>query len=118
MGAKKASAVGLKAEPLAVETTGRVWQAIELVAEEQGARLIVCGTRRTGMTAILPGHLASALVDHASVPVLVVPTPAAAEQRRREVRDRHRLRHRLDTGAVPAAAAGGGGSRRSPHLLL
>jgi nucleotide-binding universal stress UspA family protein len=118
MGAKKASAAGLKAEPLAVETTGRVWQAIELVAEEQGARLIVCGTRRTGMTAILPGHLASALVDHASVPVLVVPTPAAAEQRRREVRDRHRLRHRVDTGAVPAAAAGGGGSRRSPHLLL
>jgi nucleotide-binding universal stress UspA family protein len=119
MGAKKASAAGLKAEPLAVETTGRVWQAVELVAEEQGARLIVCGTRRTGMTAILPGHLANALVDHASVPVLVVPTPAAAEERRREVRDRHGLRHRVDTGAVPAAAAaGGGGSRRAPHLLL
>jgi nucleotide-binding universal stress UspA family protein len=103
-GAKKASAAGLKAEPLAVETTGRVWQAIELVAEEQDARLIVCGTRRTGMTAILPGHLASALVDHASVPVLVVPSPAAAEERRRELRDRHGLRHRVDAGTVPAAA--------------
>jgi nucleotide-binding universal stress UspA family protein len=111
LGAKKASAAGLKAEPLAVETTGRLWQAIELVAEEQDARLIVCGTRRTGMTAILPGHLASALVDHASAPVMVVPTPAAAEERRREVRDRHGLRHRVDTGVVPAAArAAGGGS--------
>jgi nucleotide-binding universal stress UspA family protein len=100
LGARKASGVGLKAEPLVVETTGRVWQAIALIAEEQEARLIVCGTRRTGMTGILPGHLASALVDHASVPVLVVPSRVAAEDRRRELRERHGLRHRIH--AVPA----------------
>jgi nucleotide-binding universal stress UspA family protein len=100
LGARKASAVGLKAEPLVVGTTGRVWQAIELIAEEQEARLIVCGTRRTDMTGVLPGHLASALVDHASVPVLVVPSPVAAEDRRRELRDRHGLRPRIH--AVPA----------------
>jgi nucleotide-binding universal stress UspA family protein len=111
LGARKAAAAGLRAEPLVVETTGRVWQGIELLAEEQGARLIVCGTRRSGMTAILPGHLASALVDHASVPVMVVPTSAAAEERRREVRDRPGLRHRVDTGVVPTAAAAGGGGR-------
>jgi nucleotide-binding universal stress UspA family protein len=110
-GARKASAAGLEAEPLAVEATGRVWQAIELVAEEQGARLIVCGTRRTGVTAILPGHLASTLVDHASVPVLVVPSPAAAEERRREVHEKHGLRKAAEADVLPAGAAARGAGR-------
>jgi nucleotide-binding universal stress UspA family protein len=92
LGAKKASAAGLQAEPIVAEATGRLWQAVELVAEEREATLIVCGTRRTGMTSMLPGHLAGALVDHASVAVMVVPSPTAAAERRREAHERHLLR--------------------------
>jgi hypothetical protein len=63
-------------------------------------------------TAILPGHLADALADHASVPLLVVPSHTAAEERRRQLRDKHGLRHRIDPGVVPAAAAA---TRRALH---
>jgi nucleotide-binding universal stress UspA family protein len=91
-GAKKASAAGLQAQAVAAEATGRLWHAVELVAEEHEATLIVCGTRRTGMTSMLPGHLAGALVDHASVAVMVVPSPTAAVERRREAHERHLLR--------------------------
>jgi nucleotide-binding universal stress UspA family protein len=94
-GARRASAAGLDAEPLAVEVLGRMWEAIELVAEEHEAQLIVCGTDRAGVKSLLPGDLPSALVDHASVAVLVVPSPKAAAERRRDVQDSRAARHRV-----------------------
>jgi nucleotide-binding universal stress UspA family protein len=71
-----------------VETTGPVWEAIEEAATEQDARLIVCGTDRSGLRTALPGSVAAALVDHASRPVLVRPSSEAAAERGREFRKR------------------------------
>ena len=82
-GAERAEALGLTAEGLAVKTEGSIWRAIEEVAEERDALLIACGTSRSGIKTVLPGDLANALVQHASRPVFVVPTPKAAAERRR-----------------------------------
>jgi nucleotide-binding universal stress UspA family protein len=89
-GAKRASAAGLDAEPLVVRATGALWEAIEEAAEELDARLIVCGTSRSGVKTALPGNLASSLVQHASLPVLVVPSAKAAAERRRALEKERR----------------------------
>jgi nucleotide-binding universal stress UspA family protein len=95
LGARQATAAGLDAEPVAVEVIGRTWEAIELVAEEHGAQLIVCGTGRAGVKSLLPGDLPGALADHASVAVLVVPSSKAAAERRRDVEDSRSARRRV-----------------------
>jgi nucleotide-binding universal stress UspA family protein len=82
-GAERAEALGLSADGLAVQAEGAIWRAIETVAEERDALLIACGTSRSGIKTVLPGDLASALVQHASRAVLVVPTRKAAVERRR-----------------------------------
>jgi nucleotide-binding universal stress UspA family protein len=79
-GARRASEAGLQAEPLAVRTTGEVWEAVEEVARDRGARLIACGRRgRTAMRSAIRtvglGSVSNGLVHHASRPVLVVPSP-------------------------------------------
>jgi nucleotide-binding universal stress UspA family protein len=94
LGARQATAAGLDAEPVAAEVLGRTWEGIELVAEEHDAQLIVCGTGRAGVKSLLPGDLPGALVDHASVAVLVVPSSKAAADRRRDVRERRAARRR------------------------
>jgi nucleotide-binding universal stress UspA family protein len=94
-GARRAAAAGLDAEPLAVEATGPMWGAVETVAEEHEALLVVCGTSRTGMRSALPGNLAHALVTHVSRPVLSVPSAKAAAERRREAEERHRAHRPL-----------------------
>jgi nucleotide-binding universal stress UspA family protein len=99
-GVRLASRAGLQAKPLVVEADGPLWEAIELVAEEHDAKVIVSGTRRSGVKAALPGNLASALVAHASRPVLVVPSAKAAAERERDVQD-ERSRRR----PVPRALA-------------
>jgi nucleotide-binding universal stress UspA family protein len=82
-GARLASKAGLQAEASVVRATDSIWEAIEEVAEKFDARLIGCGTRRSGVAATLPGNLASALIQHSSRPVLVVPSAKAAAERRR-----------------------------------
>jgi nucleotide-binding universal stress UspA family protein len=84
-GAERAEAAGVRAEPLVVETTGPVWRAIEVVAEQHDALLIACGTSRAGLKTVLPGDVANALVQHAGRPVLVVPTGKAAAERRHQL---------------------------------
>lgn len=88
--ARRASAAGLDAEPLAVEVRDTMWQAVETVADERDALLVVCGTKRSGMRSALPGNLAHTLVMHLSRPVLVVPSAKAASERRREAGERRR----------------------------
>jgi nucleotide-binding universal stress UspA family protein len=68
-----------------VEADRPLWETVELIAAENDAKLIVCGTGRSGMKAALPGNLAGALVNHASRPLLVVPSARAAAQRARDV---------------------------------
>jgi nucleotide-binding universal stress UspA family protein len=89
-GAYRAELAGLDAEGLAVEATGALWEAVEKVAEAHDALLVVCGTDRSGMRSSLPGHLPHALVSHVSRPVLVVPSPKAALERRREAAAKRR----------------------------
>jgi nucleotide-binding universal stress UspA family protein len=82
-GARLASQAGLQAEAAVIKATDSTWEAIEEAAERFHARLIACGTRRSGVAAALPGHLASALIEHASRAVLVVPSAKTVEERRR-----------------------------------
>jgi nucleotide-binding universal stress UspA family protein len=100
-GAQLAEKAGLRGEPLAVDADGPVWEAVELVAVEHDARLIVCGTRRSGVKATLPGNLSSSLVTHSSRPVLVVPSARTAAKRAHDVQEDRASRH-----ATPRALAG------------
>ncbi len=86
-GVRLAERAGFRAQRLVVKADGPLWEAIELVAEEHDAKLVVCGTGRSGIKAALPGNLASALVNHASRPLLVVPSARAAAQRVRDIRE-------------------------------
>jgi nucleotide-binding universal stress UspA family protein len=85
-GARLAAQAGLEAEASVVKATDSTWEAIEEAAEKFDARLIACGTRRSGVAAALPGHLANALIQHSSRAVLVVPSAKAAAERRRTIK--------------------------------
>jgi nucleotide-binding universal stress UspA family protein len=85
-GARLAEEAGLQAEAAVVRATDSIWEAIEEAAEHFDARLIACGTRRSGVAAALPGHLANALIQHSSRAVLVVPSAKAAAERRRSAK--------------------------------
>jgi nucleotide-binding universal stress UspA family protein len=100
-GTRLAADAGFDAEPLALRAEGPLWEAVEVVAEERDATVIVCGTRHSGVKAALPSNLASALVTHASRAVLVVPSAKAADERVRDVQE-----ERSQRGAVPRAVAG------------
>jgi nucleotide-binding universal stress UspA family protein len=89
-GSRRATEAGLEARPLAVRGGTRVWEAIEATADELGAPLIVCGTRRTGPVSALLDTVPGALVNHAARAVMVIPSAAAAAERRRALRDEER----------------------------
>lgn len=99
-GAELAAEAGLDAEPVVVEADGPRWQAIELVAEQRDAELIVCGTGHSGVSAALPQALTGALVAHASRPVLVVPSRKAAAERLREAALERASRHSVARAAA------------------
>jgi nucleotide-binding universal stress UspA family protein len=103
VGAELAVQAGLDAEPVVLEADGPRWQAIELVAEQRDAKLIVCGTRHSGVTAALPQALTGALVAHASRPVLVVPSTKAAAERLREAEEERASRHSVARAAAEVA---------------
>jgi nucleotide-binding universal stress UspA family protein len=84
-GARRATARGLDAEGVVVEATGPLWEAVVEAAEERDARLIACGTARSGLKSGLPGNLATTLVNHAPRAVLAVPSAKAAGERRRDL---------------------------------
>jgi nucleotide-binding universal stress UspA family protein len=87
-GASRASKEGLAVDIMVVETIGPIWEAIEEAASGRDARLIVCGTDRSGLRTALPGSVANALFQHASRPVLVKPSTAAVAARQREFTSR------------------------------
>jgi nucleotide-binding universal stress UspA family protein len=91
-GARRASSAGLAAEPLPVEATGSLWEAVERLADKHDSLLVMCGTARSGMRSALPGSLGHALVSHLSRPVLVVPSAKATTERRREAREKRHAR--------------------------
>ena len=69
-----AQLVGLNAEPSAVEADGPVWRTILDLADRHDAATIVMGSRGLGgIHAIVLGSVSSAVVLHATRPMLVVP---------------------------------------------
>ncbi len=71
-GAALANAAGFRAESVTVEEVP-TWQGIVNVAKERGASLIVLGThRRGGVADHLFGSVATEVMRHSAVPVLIV----------------------------------------------
>jgi nucleotide-binding universal stress UspA family protein len=71
-GARLARDAGLDATAL-VEIGSPVWQRIVEVADERGASVIVIGSRgRSGLSYVLLGSVAAAVVQHSKRTVLVV----------------------------------------------
>jgi nucleotide-binding universal stress UspA family protein len=95
-GARLATEAGLEAEPLAVKADETIWEAIAEVAEERRARLIACAASRVGLTSALLDTVPTALTHRATRPVLVVPSPEASTERRREMSEKK------DAGPVSA----------------
>jgi nucleotide-binding universal stress UspA family protein len=93
-GTRLAAKAGLDAEAAVVRAADSIWEAVEEAAEKLDARLIACGTSRSGVKTALPGNLASALVQHASRAVLVVPSAKAAAARRRATKKERGVRIR------------------------
>jgi nucleotide-binding universal stress UspA family protein len=91
-GAERATAAGFVAEPrIAVRDNG-VAGAILAVADELDADAIVVGTRGlTGLRSMLLGSVSHAVLQHANRSVIVVPSPAVAEERSEWVQRREAI---------------------------
>lgn len=92
-GAQLANEAGLQAEPATDERGESVAEAILSAADKLDADVIVIGSRgQDGLVSLLLGSVSHRLLQHASRPVLVIPSaPVAA--------DRHKLRHPKQTPA-------------------
>ena len=83
-GAQRAIVAGLVAEPRVVKRNGGIATAILAAASALAADVIVLGTRGRGrVPSLMLGSVSSAVLHHADRPVLVIPSPALAEQRHR-----------------------------------
>jgi nucleotide-binding universal stress UspA family protein len=83
-GADRATAAGLVAKPRIALREDRIAGAILAVADELDADAIVLGTRGlTGLRSMLLGSVSHAVLQHADRSVVVVPSPAVAEERRK-----------------------------------
>ncbi len=83
-GAERAIRGGLNAQPRIRSRTGSVSAAILAEAEEVDARAIVIGSRGlSGLKSVLLGSVSHAVIHHAHRPVILVPSPRAATERRR-----------------------------------
>jgi len=81
-GAKFAKEAGLDAQArtAVVETT--VADAILTEAAAVEARVVVCGSRGyTGLKSLMLGSVSNHVLQHADLPVVVVPSPAVAQAR-------------------------------------
>jgi len=90
-GAQRASSAGLVASPRIANRHDEIAADILAVAGEIDADVIVLGTRgRGGVKSLMLGSVSNAVLHHADRPVLVIPSPALADERHRWA-DRARL---------------------------
>ena len=75
-GVRIAQEAGLDAEPIAVESTRPVWEAIVGIADRHDAATIVMGSRGlTGLRSMLLGSVSRAVVHHTDRPTLIIRRP-------------------------------------------
>ena len=80
-GTRLAEQAGLKARSRLRARQDTIAWTVLAEAAELGATAIVLGTRGlTGLKSLLLGSVAQAVVQHADVPVIVVPSPATAAE--------------------------------------
>jgi nucleotide-binding universal stress UspA family protein len=81
-GAERARQAGLRARAVSRARETSIAAAILAEADEVGARAIVVGTRGlTGVKSLFLGSVSHAVVQHATRPVIVVPSPELAGER-------------------------------------
>jgi nucleotide-binding universal stress UspA family protein len=81
-GAERAQHAGLRARATIRSRETSVAGAILAEADEVQARLIILGTRGlTGVKSLFLGSVSHALVQHATRPVMIVPSPDVAAER-------------------------------------
>jgi len=92
-GVELARAAGLDAEARTVRAgLAPIWETIIDVADVEGVSLIVLGSRGLrGLRTLMLGSVAHQVVHHAHQPVLLIPTSALVESRRRLAQERPRL---------------------------
>ena len=83
-GAKLAREVGLNATPQVARAVLPTWEMIVRIADEVDASLVIVGSRGArGLRSLMLGSVSHQVVHHAQQPVLLVPSPALAEERRK-----------------------------------
>ena len=84
-GAELARAAGFDAEPRAVRSEGNVWVTICRSARDLDAGAVVVGSRgRSGIKSVLLGGISNGVVQHSSLPTLVVRASDDAATQSRE----------------------------------
>ena len=83
-GAELARKAGLNATPQVARAVLPTWEMIVRIADEVDASLVIVGSRGLrGLRSLMLGSVSHQVVHHAQQPVLLVPSPALAEERRR-----------------------------------
>lgn len=86
-GAEKARGAGLEAEAEAVESVTAAWRTIVDAADRHHPDLIVMGTRGlSGVKSLVLGSVSHGVAQHATQPVLIVPSGEVVDARRAEAK--------------------------------